>query len=985
MGSWDTIAGPPVSDSLRKRALKRKVHQIGNRRWVCSGDAKLGDSYDQYIVTLNRDSRLECECSTHYGGQYRKFCSHALATLYFRQANPDEVYDEPRDKPGSAQDVDGGGLDSLKNPPIHPPFQPSPSTPAPTTPALVPYKAVSIAGQNPQDLPSPILEPAISDKFASFRDHQSSAIEQIVDLFNQGYKVVMLEAPTGTGKTLISEAVRRLIERKGVYTCTTKSLQVQVLDDFTYAKVLKGRVNYPTFDDSTVMADVCNKGPALLPACPKCPGWDKRSSQKDQPDNWDDESIADDPDGIALHCHFCHSPRNCPYEIAKGEALRAPLAILNTAYLLAEANGPGMFSRQDYVILDEADMLEGQLMSNVEVSLTQHKRDKLYIGEPRFITKEESWVEWIQEKVIPAVKADLNDLRGQLKSKGPTPTLLKAVRSNTTLAAKLNWLVRPTEEGDINMSGWVLSSFNGTLTFKPVRVTNYGQDLLWAHSKRFLLMSATIVSPEQMAADLGLEEGEWATVNVPSTFPIERRPVLLQTVGALNKETKEWSYPAVADRIAEIVSRHPDERILVHTVSYELNKIIHKRLRHSARVITYYQASDREAALTEYLDTPNSILLSPSFERGVDLPHDACRIVIVAKIPFPYLGDKQIAARTYGTHDGQMWYCVAPDTPILTTDLDWVPASKIHQGQRVMAFDEDGPWRKWRTADVEGIANLTRPSYLIHLADGSTLTSSAEHKWLVRDRNEIYWETTESLAQTFHPSFHPNRKHPKSLIRLLDVWEEDMSRDAGYLAGLFDGEGSISQISSYQQSNRLQLAFSQKEGIVSRFAEEALAQRGFDAALFKRPDSNSYQIRGGRSEILRLLGEIRPLRLLDKLDLNLLGMIHNIANVPIVRVEYLGEQEVVAIQTSERTFIANGFASHNSVQTIRTLCQMTGRGMRSADDWCISYILDKSFHSLYSQNKRLFPDWWSEAVVWDENDPKWKDSIHKKRVTVENY
>ncbi len=720
MGSWDTTAGPPVSDSLRKRALKRKVHQIGNKRWVVSGDAKLGDSYDQYIIILNRDGRLNCECTDHYGGQYRKFCSHALATLYFRQANPDEVYDEPR-----PEIVDEGRLVSEATTSI--PLQPSPptsaSTPTPTVPALVPYKAVSIAGKNPQDLPSPILEPAISDKFDSFRDHQSPAIEQIVDLFNQGYKVVMLEAPTGTGKTLISESVRRLLQRKGVYTCTTKSLQVQVLDDFTYAKVLKGRVNYPTFDDSTVMADVCNKGPALLPACPKCPGWDKRSSAKNQPDNWDDESIADDPDGIALHCHFCHSPRNCPYEIAKGEALRAPLAILNTAYLLAEANGPGMFSRQDYVILDEADMLEGQLMSNVEVSLTQNKRDKLYVGEPRFITKEESWVEWIQEKVIPAVKADLNDLRGQLKSKGPTPTLLKAVRSNTTLAAKLSWLVRPTEEGDINMSGWVLSSFNGTLTFKPVRVTDYGQDLLWAHSKRFLLMSATIVSPEQMAADLGLEEGEWATVNVPSTFPIERRPVLLQTVGALNKETKEWSYPAVADRIAEIVSRHPDERILVHTVSYELNKIIHKRLRHSARIITYYQASDREDALAEYLDTPNSILLSPSFERGVDLPHDACRIVIVAKIPFPYLGDKQIKARTYGTYDGQMWY---------------------------------------------------------------------------------------------------------------------------------------------------------------------------------------------------------------------------------------------------------------AVQTIRTLCQMTGRGMRSADDWCISYILDKSFHSLYSQNKRLFPDWWSEAVVWDENDPKWSNSVHKR-------
>jgi len=717
VSSWDTTAGPAVSESLRKRALKRQVQQVGNQKWVVHGDPKLGDSYGEYIVHLNRSDRLDCECQTHYGGQYRKFCSHALAVLLHRLSHPDEVYTETT----PPQSKVGEGLDVLP-PEVYPassPLQPSPTE----IPAqALPLKAISIAGKTPEMMPSANSENPISDeKFPSFRDHQITAIEQVIDLFNQGYKVVMLEAPTGTGKTLISEACRRLLNRTGIYTCTTKSLQSQVLSDFDYAKVLKGRNNYPTFDDPSVMADACNKGPASLPACPKCPGWDKGSSWEEQTDTWEDESIADDPDGIVLHCHFCHSPVNCPYEKAKGEALRAPLAILNMAYLLAEANGPAKFSAQDYVILDEADMLESQLMSNIELSLTKRKRDSLYVGEPKYLTKEESWVDWIRDKVIPAVKADLYDLRRQVKSKGPVPSLLKAIRSNTTLLRKLAWLVKPSEEGDVNMSGWVMDNFAGTLTFKPIRVTDYGQDLLWAHSKRFLLMSATIVSPEQMAADLGLQDGEWAMVNVPSTFPVERRPVLLNTVGKLSRETKEWSYKAAADKVAEIVRRHPDERILVHTVSYELNKIIDKRLR-TDRVITYYKAADRERALAEYLNTPRAVLLSPSFERGVDLPHDACRIVVVAKIPFPYLGDKQIKARTYGTRDGSVWYAVS---------------------------------------------------------------------------------------------------------------------------------------------------------------------------------------------------------------------------------------------------------------TIRTLCQMTGRGMRSADDWCISYILDGSFHELYSRNKRLFPKWWSEAVVWDENDPKWRNSIHK--------
>ncbi len=727
MGSWDTTTGPTVSDSLRKRALKREVTQIRNTRWAVSGDPKLGDTYDQYLIDLDtRTSRYACECQTHYGGQYRKFCSHILATIYHRQKNPDKVYTDPVDSPAQIR----GGSES---PPNRQEADPASVPPRPSlSPSPSPsYKTLSIAGKNPQDLPSPRSEPPIPNKFVEFRDHQSQAIEQVVDLFNQGYKVVMLEAPTGTGKTLISEAVRRLVGRSGVYTCTTKSLQHQVLNDFDYARVLKGRNNYPTFDDDTITADSCNKGPAMLPACPKCPGWDKGASWDSQPDTWDDDGSEDFDDSIVLHCNFCHTPGDCPYEIAKGEALRAPLAILNTAYLLTEANGPGKFSKQDYIILDEADMLEQQLMSNIEVSLTQKQRDRLYVGDPEFITKESSWVEWIVNRVIPAVQAERQDLRQQLKASGPIPKLLKQSRRTQNLLDKLKWLIRPTDEGDVNMSGWVMDSFNGTLTFKPVRVADYGQDLLWGHSKRFLLMSATIVSPAQLAADLGLEDGGWASVNVPSTFPVERRPILIDAVGKLNRETKDWSYGAAADRVVEIARRHPDERILVHTVSYELNKIIFNRLRrsiHGSRVETYFRAADREDALARYLDAPTSILLSPSFERGVDLPHNACRIVVVVKMPYPYLGDKQIKARTFGTYDGQSWY---------------------------------------------------------------------------------------------------------------------------------------------------------------------------------------------------------------------------------------------------------------SIQTIRTLCQMTGRGMRSADDWCIGYILDSSFQDLYSPNRRLFPKWWSESVVWDENDPKWKESVFKMESVFE--
>jgi Rad3-related DNA helicases len=51
------------------------------------------------------------------------------------------------------------------------------------------------------------------------------------------------------------------------------------------------------------------------------------------------------------------------------------------------------------------------------------------------------------------------------------------------------------------------------------------------------------------------------------------------------------------------------------------------------------------------------------------------------------------------------------------------------------------------------------------------------------------------------------------------------------------------------------------------------------------------------------------------------------------------------------------------VQTIRDVVQMCGRGMRHADDWCHTYIIDSQFaKNLYGKNKSLFPDWFREAV-----------------------
>ena len=50
-------------------------------------------------------------------------------------------------------------------------------------------------------------------------------------------------------------------------------------------------------------------------------------------------------------------------------------------------------------------------------------------------------------------------------------------------------------------------------------------------------------------------------------------------------------------------------------------------------------------------------------------------------------------------------------------------------------------------------------------------------------------------------------------------------------------------------------------------------------------------------------------------------------------------------------------------QTCTTLVQMTGRSIRSKDDYAKSYILDSDFERLAATAIEIFPQWWKDAII----------------------
>lgn len=455
-----------------------------------------------------------------------------------------------------------------------------------------------------------------------FRPHQREAIDQIKESFGSGTKVVILDAPTGSGKTLIAEAVRRELEVKSaLYVCSTKSLQDQFAHDFPDSKVLKGRSNYPTFYDDVARGDDCT---------------------------WSMD---------AKTCMWCPEKEVCPYEVAKKEAIRSPLAVVNTAYMLAECNGPGRFSKRDFVIADEADVLEGELLRHVGLDIGKDRASRLGLSDPQVVTAgakgaHAEWIAWCDDAVkkvaqqIPPFQEgmSLREIRGR-----------KALLNLYTKLVKVR--------AGIDAGGWIYTGKNGYISWKPIRVDGVGGDSFWPHADRFLLMSATIISPDEVVESLGIEQGTWEFVGVSSSFPPENRPVKVIPVANMARKvegsTPEAERAKMAEGIRCVLARHHGERVLVHAVSYDLSAFLCAALTASGvpDVFEYSNASERQTALNAWLRSDAGVLVAPSLDRGIDLADDKCRVVVVAKMPYPFLGDRQIAARLY-SHGGQMWYTV---------------------------------------------------------------------------------------------------------------------------------------------------------------------------------------------------------------------------------------------------------------------------------------------------------------------------------------
>jgi hypothetical protein len=250
--------------------------------------------------------------------------------------------------------------------------------------------------------------------------------------------------------------------------------------------------------------------------------------------------------------------------------------------------------------------------------------------------------------------------------------------------------------------------------------------------------------------------------------------------------------------------------------------------------------------------------------------------------------------------------CLAPHERILTADLRWVPCGTLRVGDEILAFDENLPAtrrRRWRFATITHSEPMKQECVRVHMEDGTSVVCTMDHPWLA----DPY-----SYTGGFRDWIRADQMEGKYALRALDTWKADRSYEAGWLAGMYDGEGCLNL-----RGDSTSLSIAQVAGPVSDEVENLLRSKGFRVGGYdggRGRSTRSIEVRGGFAEQLRALGVFRPGRLLA----NLRSRWHDRRGcevrrkVRVERVEPIGMHPIQSISTSCRTYVGEGFLMHNS-------------------------------------------------------------------------
>lgn len=279
-----------------------------------------------------------------------------------------------------------------------------------------------------------------------------------------------------------------------------------------------------------------------------------------------------------------------------------------------------------------------------------------------------------------------------------------------------------------------------------------------------------------------------------------------------------------------------------------------------------------------------------------------------------------------GTAEGREWfvgtrYCSIGSSRILMGDWSHKQIEDVRIGDTVVGWElRDGKrWLRPSKVINRGV-HFSHPVNRYTLSNGRSVTCTDDHRW---------WRGPHGGGPEYAPLGLPphirkdkpfkNHKCDGRLVALRELLtpiDPDIGRDAGWLAGFFDGEGTIKKNKNHPSGMICITQTMHNPGLIDK-TREILNGMGFlwseswhspRTAHWK--DRCVFNVNGGWKERYRFLAQIAPTRR-ERLVDTLYGQLTT-SKVKLEAIEDAGHADVHWLETETENYVIEGFCSSNS-------------------------------------------------------------------------
>lgn len=469
------------------------------------------------------------------------------------------------------------------------------------------------------------------------RPQQTELLEFTKDAILGNKKFIVLDAPTGTGKSVFSVMFMDWYKKNYNITAqfdlltNSKILQEQYTNEFEFMNSLWGKASYQC-DKYNCTCDVGRE-------------WAKIQNSK------------------------CEQ---CPYTTAKYKFENGDVALTNYHLFLTYMNYmPGAWKRSSSVlIIDEAHSFETVFCDFISTKISRPllRRNGLdeeetqaalnVFGEYMEDLSLAEFVQILQNDFLPIIQTVTNRL-GREAENGS----IQSLKHLQSLANNLLKWQSLCEEYENLPSNWILEtekiyakdnkSYHIELAAQPVWAYPYLREKIWDRYDYVIFMSGTILDKKLFCQMNDLDYDSTVYKALDSPFPLKNRPIyFFNKIGKQTYATKEIVWPKQKEVLEKILKKYKSSKGIIHTANYQLQQWVVRDIE-SDKLLAHTSENRTDVVQQHYNSNQPTVLVSPSLFTGLDLKDDFSRHQTILKVPYPNLKSKKVVKRM---ETNKAWY-----------------------------------------------------------------------------------------------------------------------------------------------------------------------------------------------------------------------------------------------------------------------------------------------------------------------------------------